>query len=94
MTGMTPERLDAIRANLPPADADLSRRERDAHDLLAEVKRLRAGIEHLTRTGYDHTPDCVRETELDDDFWHPDCGRCWEDSLHDLLNPTGGETRE
>ena len=40
MTGMTPERLDAIRANLPTPDADLSRRERDAHDLLAEVDRL------------------------------------------------------
>ena len=37
MTGMTPERLDAIRANLPTPDADLSRRERDAHDLLDEV---------------------------------------------------------
>ena len=45
MTGMTPERLDAIRANLPTPDADLSRRERDAHDLLDEVDRLRAGIE-------------------------------------------------
>ena len=49
MTGMTPERLDAIRANLPTPDADLSRRERDAHDLLAEVDRLRAGIEALHR---------------------------------------------
>ena len=41
MTGMTPERLDAIRANLPTPDADLSRRERDALDLLAEIDRLR-----------------------------------------------------
>ena len=44
MTGMTPERLDAIRANLPTPDADLSRRERDAHDLLDEVDRLRAAV--------------------------------------------------
>lgn len=38
---LSEERLRQIEANLPPADADLSRRERDAHDLLAEVKRLR-----------------------------------------------------
>ena len=60
---------------------------RDAH---AEVERLRAGIERLTRTGYiSHTPDCVRER-----WWldrYPDCGRCWEDSLRALLDPTEGE---
>lgn len=49
MTGMAPERLDAIRANLPTPDADLSRRERDAHDLLDEVKRLRAELEICER---------------------------------------------
>lgn len=38
---LSEERLQEIAANLPPADADLSRRERDAHDLLTEVYRLR-----------------------------------------------------
>lgn len=46
MTGMTPERLAAIRRNLPSADMRdagmLSRRERDAFDLLYEVDRLQA----------------------------------------------------
>lgn len=38
---LSEERLRQIEANLPPADADLSRGERDAHDLLTEVYRLR-----------------------------------------------------
>lgn len=92
MTGMTPERLDLIRDRID--HTGYAPWKNVVSDLLDEVERLRAGIEHLTRTGYDHTPDCVRETELDDDFWHPDCGRCWEDSLHALLNPTEGETHE
>ena len=50
MTGMTPERLDAIRANLPAPDADLSRRERDALDLLDEVDRLRHENADLRRS--------------------------------------------
>ena len=56
----------------------------------ASRKALRADIEHLIRTGYDHTPDCVQERERGFLDWHPDCGRCWEDSLHDLLDPTEG----
>lgn len=61
--------------------------------LAAENARLRAGIEYLTRVGYSHTPDCDREREAGWLEWHPDCGRCWEGRLHDLLNPpTGGET--
>ena len=64
-------------------------RERD--EARAEVERLRAGIEHLTRVGYSHTPDCEPERKRARLDRHPDCGRCWEDSLHDLLNPTEGE---
>ena len=64
---------------------------RDAH---AEVERLRSGIEHLTRVGYSHTPDCERERELARLDWHPDCGRCWEDALNVLLNPTEGDRDE
>ena len=60
-------------------------------ELDAEAKRLRAGIEHLTRVGYSHTPDCEPERKRARLDRHPDCGRCWEDSLHDLLNPTEGE---
>lgn len=51
---MTSERLAEVRANLPDPSADLSRRERDSHALLAHVDhltaenaRLRAGIEAL-----------------------------------------------
>lgn len=51
MSGMTTERLAEIRANLPDPSADLSRRERDSHALLAHVDhltaenaRMRAGI--------------------------------------------------
>ena len=62
---------------------------REAH---AELERLRAEIEHLARAGYNHTPDCVRERHRGWLGLYPDCGRCWEDSLYDLLNPTEGET--
>lgn len=65
-------------------------RERD--EARAEVERLRAGIERLTRVGYRHTPYCERERESARLDRHADCGRCWEDSLHILLNPTEGET--
>ena len=83
MSGMTTERLDVIRANLPTPDADLSRRERDAHDLLAEVERLRAGIEALT----------------EDPTWHRGMYGCPRDMVSTdrllaLLNPTEGETDE
>ena len=90
MSGMTPERLDAIRANLPTPDADLSRRERDAHDLLAEVKRLRAGIEEAASDLHvlAHTTACTGSM----------CDGCQagriQYRLTALLNPTGGETRE
>ena len=85
MTGMTPERLADIRRNLPSADVRdagmLSRRERDAFDLLAEVERLRAGIEALT----------------EDPTWHRGMYGCPRDMVSTdrllaLLNPTEGET--
>lgn len=102
MTGMTPERLDAIRANLPTPDADLSRRERDAHDLLDEVDRLRsieAGVETLAEW---------HETKAEKAASHPGPGRdnrvamskaatVHRDAtrrLRALLNPTEGETDE
>ena len=37
---------------------------------------------------------CERERESAGLDRHPDCGRCWEDSLHDLLNPTEGDRDE
>ena len=83
MTGMTPERLDTIRANLPTPDADLSRRERDALDLLAEVERLR---------------DAVTEwPELLPGGLSSNGARAWlQDRVDGLLNPTdatlGGES--
>ena len=81
---LSEERLREIAANLPPADADLSRRERDAHALLAEVKRLRAGI--ASARG--------RSIANDEEY-----GTAWAlealwDDLAALLNPTGGETHE
>ena len=94
MTGMTPERLDTIRANLPTPDADLSRRERDAHDLLAEVERLRAieaGVEALTGNYRNHYE---MHGAAGDDYVVED-GRCVDvDDLLALLNPTEGETDE
>lgn len=81
-----------------PAEQRIDVQAERIRQLEAEVDRLRAGIEALIRTGYDHTPDCVREREMADScgepFWHPDCGRCWEDSLHALLDPIEGETDE
>lgn len=41
---LTAEGLAEIRANLPDPSADLSRRERDAHALLAHVDHLTKGI--------------------------------------------------
>lgn len=106
MTGMTPERLDAIRANLPTPDADLSRRERDAHDLLDEVDRLRAieaGVEALHRpvhpvfswkTGLrfeEPCPECHGKAGVHS------CG-CWadEDTTYECAEcamPKGGGSR-
>ena len=67
-----------------------------AKSFVRQFDRLTNGIEALTRTGYDHTPECVREREkattVEESSWHPDCGRCWQDSLHKLLYPTEGET--
>ena len=86
---LSEERLREIAANLPPADADLSRRERDAHDLLAEVKRLRAGIEGIHRPERIYAP-CVsltcdneecQESTRDGERFHADepAGlACWE----------------
>ena len=87
---LSEERLREIAANLPPADADLSRRERDAHDLLAEVKRLRAGIEEAASDLHvlAHTTACTGSM----------CDGCQagriQYRLTALLNPTGGETHE
>ena len=87
---LSEERLREIAANLPPADADLSRRERDAHDLLAEVKRLRAGIEEAASDLHvlAHTTACTGSM----------CDGCQagriQHRLTALLNPTGGENDE
>lgn len=106
MTGMTPERLAGIRANLPDPSADLSRRERDALDLLAEVDRLQsiaAGVEELHRpvhpvfswkTGLrfeEPCPECHGKAGV-----HP-CG-CWadEDTTYECAEcaiPKGGGSR-
>ena len=89
-----------IRGRLFREDCDYLARALDEAGLLAsperdaEVERLRTGIEKLTRRVYDHTPDCVRARESAWLLWHPDCGRCWQDVLHALLNPTEGETDE
>ena len=80
VTGMSPERLAAIRANLPSPDLHLhdagvlSRRERDALDLLAEVKRLRAGIEDIEAKADDYGQQTL------------------VNMANALLNPTEGET--
>ena len=79
---LSEERLAEIADNLPPADADLSRRERDAHDLLAEVKRLRAGIESLVAQWF-------REG-----WYDPAVIEALRDDLLDLLNPTEGDRDE
>ena len=88
---LSEERLREIEANLPPADADLSRRERDAHDLLAEAKRLRAieaGVEALTGNYRNHYE---MHGAAGDDYVVED-GRCVDvDDLRPLLNPTEGE---
>lgn len=100
---LSEERLREIAANLPPADADLSRRERDAHDLLAEVKRLRAGIEALHRpvhlvfswkTGLrfeEPCPECHGKAGVHS------CG-CWADEdmtyeCAECAKPKGGGSR-
>ena len=69
MTGMTPERLDAIRANLPTPDADLSRRERDAHDLLDEVDRLRHENADLRRSRDERKATERRRRTEDREAW-------------------------
>lgn len=69
MTGMTPERLDAIRANLPTPDADLSRRERDALDLLDEVDRLRAENADLRRSRDERKATERRRRTEDREAW-------------------------
>ena len=93
MTGMTPERLDAIRANLPTPDADLSRRERDAHDLLAEVERLRAieaGVKALLEDTSQHFyPTLTVSVEFVTQYNDP---LVRTSKLRALLNPTEGET--
>ena len=110
---MTSERLTEIlmdalarddrRADLADPSADLSRRERDSHALLAHVDhltaenaRLRDGITELVSVGYSHTPDCeANEWQRVAYGGHPDCGLCREDKLATLLNPpTEGETDE
>ena len=91
---LSEERLREIAANLPPADADLSRRERDAHDLLAEVERLRAieaGVEALAGNYRNHYE---MHGAAGDDYVVED-GRCVDvDDLLALLNPTEGENDE
>lgn len=69
MTGMTPERLDTIRANLPTPDADLSRRERDALDLLAEVDRLRHENADLRRSRDERKATERRRRTEDREAW-------------------------
>lgn len=76
---MTSDRLAEVRANLPDPSADLSRRERDSHALLAHVDHLTAENARL-REGILRV---LRETS--DDFTAED--------LATLLNPpTEGET--
>lgn len=60
----------------------------DVPDLLAEVERLRAGIEALADEWRDSSanhPDCDGAE---------DCVGCAADELTDLLNPTEGESDE
>ena len=96
MTGMTPERLaevlELVEANVRPS---LGHRNA-ARELLAEVERLRAGIEAL------HRPVEIEPSETI-------CGHCswqlpngrffgqvveWPCETAALLNPTEGETDE
>ena len=87
MSGMSPERLAEIRANLPDPSADLSRRERDSHALLAHVDhltaenaRLRDGIEALADAHCLHDKYAYALLHGDD--------------VQTLLNPpTEGETK-
>lgn len=96
MTGMTPERLDAIRANLPTPDADLSRRERDALDLLDEVKRLRHENADLRRSRDEHEGEVRRLRagieSIARTAYATHQTMLVPDLLHALLNPTEGET--
>ena len=92
MTGMTSERLAAIREQVEweraqtglywprelPGKANL-----DRADLLDEVLRLRAGIEDIRDEGW--------EPWLNRDWQHLDTVR---NDCNDLLDPTGGEDRE
>lgn len=57
----------------------------DVPALLAEVERLRDGTDLFMRVPYDHTPDCVAEKKYYSDFWHPDCGACWQEKLRDVV---------
>ena len=85
---------DELKERITKTEAERDALRERIEALRTEVDRLRAGIEDLTGDNYDHTPDCVQEQEqmrfTGEPFWHPDCGRCWEDSLHALLNPTEG----
>ncbi|WP_346007443.1 hypothetical protein [Janibacter terrae] len=77
MSGMSPERLAEIEADRAKHGAVGAER-----GLLAEVKRLRAGIEAAAAASVDSADYAELTLET------------LQTDLHDLLNPTEGETDE
>lgn len=100
MTGMTPERLQAIEDRLPGKVFPHSV-EHDVLNLLDEVRRLRAENDDL-RAG---VKSFVRQINrlangierVRDEAWEPWLNRDWQhldtirNDCNDLLNPTEGE---